>query len=104
MSFLTQFNVAVAPVKQAKISSKRTSPGEVLPAIAQVSESLAWSDKHGPFGNLVRSKRVLIKPNLVLHRNEGTGGLQCLVTDAGLIQAVVRDVLEAGASEVVVGD
>ena len=44
-------------------------------------KSMDWSDQRGPFGRVVPpGARVLVKPNLVLHQNEGSGGLDCLVT------------------------
>ena len=74
-------------------------------ALSRVAAHLQWSDGRGPFGALIpRGARVLIKPNLVLHRNLGTGGLEPLVTHRSLISAVVEAALLAGASEVVVGD
>jgi len=48
--------------------------------------------------------RVLIKPNLVLHQNEGTGGMDCLVTHASVIRAAVDAALQTDAAEVLVGD
>jgi hypothetical protein len=66
---------------------------------------MQWSDGQGPFGAVIRrGARVLIKPNLVLHRNHGTGCLEPLVTHRSLISAVVEAAPLAGASEVVVGD
>lgn len=48
--------------------------------------------------------RVVVKPNLVLDENEGTGGMEPLVTDPALIRAAAEAALDAGAGEVVVGD
>jgi len=48
--------------------------------------------------------RVVVKPNLVLHENQGTGGIESLVTDPALISAVTEEALLSGASSVVVGD
>jgi len=64
-----------------------------------------WSDERGPFGRVVpRGARVLIKPNLVLHQNESSGGLDCLVTHSSLIRATVEAALRTDAAEVLVGD
>jgi uncharacterized protein (DUF362 family) len=66
---------------------------------------MGWSDERGPFGRVVPpGARVLIKPNLVLHQNEGSGGLDCLVTHTSLIQAAVKAALQTEAAEIVVGD
>jgi hypothetical protein len=74
-------------------------------ALSRVAAHMQWSDGQGPFGAVIRrGARVLIKPNLVLHRNHGTGGLEPLVTHRSLISAVVETALLAGASEAVVGD
>ena len=51
-----------------------------------------------------RGARVLVKPNLVLHENEGPWGIEPLVTHLSLIRAVVEGALRAEPSEVLVGD
>jgi hypothetical protein len=66
---------------------------------------MAWSNERGPFGRVVPAgAHVLIKPNLVLHQNEGSGGLDCLVTHSSLIQATVKAALQTEAAEILVGD
>jgi uncharacterized protein (DUF362 family) len=47
---------------------------------------------------------VVVKPNLVLHENQGPWGIEPLVSDSELIEAVTDEVLAAGASRVTVGD
>jgi len=75
-------------------------------AITQAAESLGWSDQqHGPFGKVIpNGARVVVKPNLVMHQNEGPWGIEPLITHASLIQATVAAVLQSTASEVLVGD
>lgn len=75
-------------------------------AIASLGRALGWSSAdRGPLGGVIRpGARVLVKPNLVLHENEGPWGIDPLVTHASLIHTVVENALAAGASRVVVGD
>lgn len=77
----------------------------VSQALARLAVEMGWSDGAHPFANVIPSgARVLIKPNLVLHRNEGPGGIECLVTHPSLIRAVVEAALQSQAAEVLVGD
>jgi uncharacterized protein (DUF362 family) len=48
--------------------------------------------------------RVLVKPNFVLHENQGPWGLEPLVTHPSLVRLVTEAALRAGAEEVLVGD
>ncbi len=75
-------------------------------ALDRVARELRWSEgERGPFGKMVpRGARVLVKPNLVLHENEGPWGIVPLVTHLSLIRAVVEGVLRAEPSEVLIGD
>ncbi len=58
-----------------------------------------------PLGEIIRkSAKVLIKPNWVRHRNGSGSGLDCLVTNTSLIDAVLEYLVLAGISEVVIGD
>ncbi len=67
---------------------------------------LGWSDgAKNLFGRVIPAgARVLVKPNLVLHENEGPWGIEPLVTHASIIEAVVEAALRAQPSRVVVGD
>jgi len=75
-------------------------------ALRCVAEALGWGGgQRGPFASIIsRGAKVLIKPNLVLHQNEGPWGLEPLVTHSSVIRAATEFALFAGASEVVVGD
>ncbi len=58
-----------------------------------------------PLGELVPpGARIVIKPNWVMHRNEGPGGFECLVTHPALLRAVTDYALLAGPSQVIIGD
>jgi uncharacterized protein (DUF362 family) len=77
----------------------------VAGGLLRLSQQLQWSNQQGPFGRVItRGARVLIKPNLVLHQNHGTSGIEPLVTHSSLIRATVDAALRAGAAEVLVGD
>ncbi len=85
-------------------------PNLVSEALARLADSLGWSDGSGPFGRVIPAgARVLIKPNMVLHKNDdpryqGQEGIDCLVTHASLIRAAAEAALRTGAAEVLVGD
>lgn len=78
----------------------------VSDALSRAAGALGWSDgARGAFGHVIaRGARVLVKPNLVLHENQGPWGVEPLVTHPSLIRAAVEEALRAGASEVLVGD
>jgi uncharacterized protein (DUF362 family) len=98
------FNPAVAA---AALSAASDSRGEATrDALALLAATLGWADRErGPFARVIApGMKVLIKPNLVLHENEGPWGLAPLVTDAALVRAASEAALQAGASQVTVGD
>jgi uncharacterized protein (DUF362 family) len=74
--------------------------------ISRAANALGWMDQvRGPFGKIIPDgARVLIKPNFVMHENQGPWGIDPLITHPSLIRASVAAVFKAGASEVIVGD
>ena len=80
--------------------------GAVAEALAGASAALGWDEAgRGPLGGVVRGgARVLVKPNFVLHENQGPWGFEPLVTHGSFVRAVVEAALAAGAGEVLVGD
>jgi len=80
--------------------------GAVSRAMADLAELLGWSlAGEGSFGRLVpRGARVVVKPNWVMHSNQGPWGIEPLVTHASVIRTVVEEVLRSNAARVVVGD
>src|SRR2546423_499151 len=97
--------VGIARLPSASYPSGPESENEVSRALSRLADNLGWSDEGGPFGKVVpKGARVLIKPNLVLHKNEGASGLDCLVTHTSVIRATVEAVLRTDAEEVLVGD
>ena len=95
--------VAAVRVSADKPERRR---GELSTSLQRLGDFLEWSEVgRGPFGSAIpRGARVVVKPNWVLHENRGPWGLGPLVTDPGLIQALVEGVLAAGPARVVVGD
>ena len=86
-------------------SSAQYDESAIVEALENIGQSLNWADARGPFGRIVPAgAKVLIKPNLVLHQNQGPWGVEPLVTHASLIRAATRGALCSGAAEVLVGD
>lgn len=70
-----------------------------------LDEEAAGTSQWNPLGALIPPHaRVVLKPNWVLHYNQGGAGLDCLVTHPSVIEAVLDYVALAHPSEVVVGD
>ncbi|PYP89143.1 MAG: hypothetical protein DMF61_04025 [Blastocatellia bacterium AA13] len=80
--------------------------GDRSPSLLALSHQLDWFDyERGPFGKVISpGSRVLIKPNFVLHENEGKWDIEPLLTHPSLVKQAVFGALKAGAAEVVVGD
>ncbi len=97
--------VGIAQLPSASYPTGTESDNPVAQALSRLADTLGWSDERGPFGKVIsKGARVLIKPNLVLHQNEGSSGLDCLVTHASVIRAAVEAALRTEAAEVLVGD
>ena len=97
--------VGIARLPSCSYPAPEQSDNPISQALKRLAEALGWSDESGPFGGIVpNGARVLIKPNLVLHQNEGPGGVDCLVTHASLTRAATDAALRTGAAEVLVGD
>src|SRR5689334_18963386 len=86
--------------------STPSAQNEVGAGIARLGAMLGWSEAgRGPIGALIpRGSRVVVKPNWVLHENQGPWGIEPLVTHGTLIRAAVDAALAAGPSRVTVGD
>lgn len=96
----------VSAVKLAARYPADEGENEIWRAIRRNAENLGWADAaRGAFGRMIREgARVLIKPNFVLHKNQGRDGLLPLVTHQSIVKAVVAEVLKADPSQVAVGD
>lgn len=95
------------------IALARTSGGaayeagrvERLVADALRFGGLGSDDPTAPLRDLVApGQTVLLKPNWVLHYNQGSGGMECMVTHPAVIRAVLREVLAARPGRVILGD
>jgi uncharacterized protein (DUF362 family) len=98
-------NVAVAKLSRASHSEQSVLLSEMHDAVRRLSKCMKWDCDASPLGAVIQpGARVLIKPNLVLHQNEGCGGIEPLVTNPTLIRAVVEAALKADPLEVTIGD
>lgn len=98
-------------VAVARIAPGDYDPVRVRGAVRDVAQMLGWAadasavSATSAFGRLIPAgARVLVKPNLVLHENQGPWGIEPLFTHLSLIRAVVEELLDSGASQVIVGD
>jgi len=58
-----------------------------------------------PIGSLVApGSRIVIKPNWVLHENEGPGGRDCLFTHPSVVRPLIDYALKAQPAALVIGD
>lgn len=58
-----------------------------------------------PLGELVKpGGKIVVKPNWVLHRNMGEGGMDCMVTHPSVLRAALEYVFLARPAQVVLGD
>ncbi|HET9010210.1 MAG TPA: DUF362 domain-containing protein, partial [Gemmatimonadaceae bacterium] len=78
----------------------------VRDAVRRAGALLGWSDpERGAFGSAIGAgERVVVKPNWVLHANQGPGGFEPLVTHGSLVRSVVLEALRSAAGSVVLGD
>ena len=101
--------VAVTRVSPAADAShSRYDPSHIRMAVRDAARQLGWTGGaagESAFSRLIPAgARVLVKPNLVLHRNHGPWGIEPLFTNSVLIRAVVEELLDTEASQVIVGD
>ena len=58
-----------------------------------------------PLGDLVKpGGKIVVKPNWVMHKNWGPGGMDCMITHPAVLRAVLEYVFLAQPSQVVLGD
>jgi len=102
-SSLLDGRVAIAKTKSSCYENGSDDASRV---IARCASLLGWSDnEHGPFGTVIaKDAKVVIKPNLVMHENQGPGGIEPLITHSNFVRATVEAALQSAASEVIVGD
>lgn len=75
-------------------------------AIRALCVAHGWGDNvDAPLARvIIPGQRVLIKPNLVLHANQGPWGIEPLITHRLVITAMAEAALDSGAGRVVVAD
>jgi uncharacterized protein (DUF362 family) len=95
-----------ARVAITKLPEPVYSEASARAAITRAATELGWAeDRRGSFaGAIPAGARVLIKPNFVMHENQGPWGIEPLITHPSIIRAPVMLSLQAGASQVIVGD
>lgn len=77
---------------------------EALHALS-LDEGRFGTDAWNPLGGFAApGATILVKPNWVLHRNEGGGGMEEMVTHPSVIRAVLEYVFLARPKRVVLGD
>jgi uncharacterized protein (DUF362 family) len=98
--------LALAEVTSSAYAEAVGAESMLAAAVQRLASDLRWSaEGKGPFGALIGpGSHVLIKPNWVLHHNQGDGGMEPMITHHSVIKAVVEAVLQADPAEVVVGD
>jgi uncharacterized protein (DUF362 family) len=80
---------------------------EMREAIGRLAAMLEWNldDGRGAFGGVIPdSAKVVVKPNWVMHENQGPWGIEPLLTHASVVATVVEGVLQARPSSVILGD
>ncbi|MBK9707761.1 MAG: hypothetical protein IPO77_12350 [Acidobacteria bacterium] len=102
---LSDSNVAVTALAAPAYPVQNDESSEVRQALKRVANELHWSEEERRlWAHHPARARVLVKPNLVLHENEGPWGIEPLVTNLSLISAAVEEALCAEPGEVIVGD
>jgi uncharacterized protein (DUF362 family) len=96
-------NTAVA--EPAELSTYENSE-QLIRALRSVGRQMGWGDAvTGTFASVIPAgARVLVKPNLVLHQNNGPWTFDAVITHPSLVRATVSELLRTGLSEVHVGD
>ena len=82
----------------------RYDPESVRDALAQVTSHLPYVREKGAGKLCAPGARVLVKPNFVTHANQGSWGIEPLITHETVVKAAVDLCLKSGAAEVLVGD
>src|SRR5215207_3019394 len=100
--------VAVAELPAADYADRDdAAEAQAVEALSRLARQLDWADEdgRGAFARVIEpGARVLVKPNLVTHENQGPCGMIPLVTHQSVVRAAVAEALRAAPSEVLVGD
>jgi uncharacterized protein (DUF362 family) len=108
LSDTLEMRVAAARLPTAEYPSPHGSHDDIAKAILRLGNLLGWTDadsRRGAFGAVIPDgANVVVKPNWVLHENQGPWGLEPLLTHASVIRAVVEQALLARPRSVILGD
>ena len=87
------------------------TPNPVFGLVRSVLQDLGLDAAHfgtphwNPLGDLVKpGGKIVVKPNWVLDRNMGEGGMDCMITHPAVLRAVLEYVFLARPVQVVLGD
>lgn len=89
------------------------APNHVYAGVRQLFVDLGYDAEHvgtalwNPLSALIRpGQRVLLKPNLVMHRNHSGHTTECLITHGSIVRVVADYALRAlqGSGELIIGD
>ena len=96
-------NAVVAEPAEASVYE---NPEQLIRALRSVGRQMGWGNSEsGTFAGVIPAgARVLLKPNLVLHQNNGPWTFDAVITHPSLVQATVSELLRTGLSEIHVGD
>src|SRR5678816_4164733 len=88
--------VAIVQTGSRAHENNAADEAQASDAISRIAKELDWTDEErGPFGKLIPDgARVLVKPNFVMHENQGPWGIEPLITHQSLIRATVDAVLQ----------
>ncbi|MEW6127497.1 MAG: DUF362 domain-containing protein [Acidobacteriota bacterium] len=105
-SSLTDPRIALSRLPSAAYKTVCETDDDLDLALSQICKALGWStDSRNLLGQVIpEGARVLIKPNFVLHENEGADGMEPMITHPSLIRVVVEIVRQTQAAEILVGD
>jgi uncharacterized protein (DUF362 family) len=106
LKILNDPRVAIARLSEPDYGEGEIGEARMFAALVRAALALDWAEQErGPLAKLIPAgARVLIKPNFVMHENQGSGGIEPLVTHPSLVRAATKAALAAGASQVTVGD
>lgn len=86
-------------------------PNPVFRAVRDVLRGLGLDSARfgtpqwNPLGDLVKpGGKIVVKPNWVMHRNQGPGGMGCMITHPAVLRAVMEYVFLTKPSHAVLGD
>ena len=100
-------SVVVEPASRSWDARKIYTPERVHRMVRRVLMGWGLGQKRSdaPLADLILpGSKVLLKPNWVVDRNTGPGGVDCLYTSQEVILAVLEEVLLAEPGRVIIGD